>query len=302
MMGAHATTSSQGTDILFFLAVNPEDYDTKITTRTDSCLNEVELVEDCVAASQWLIVNPYEIYITHNLEVERFPIPWIWDRGQGDYGSYVFSTGLFTVTDGRPSHDSRRDEPQRFSCGNILKLIPDEMDTILKTDGIFGGCTGFSDQEGNVYNHTGAEFYHPIHNRTYPGFSFEGLAAQEELFFPATDGETGHSYVQERLQKIMASADGISFADSQSRMNDVHIAGPLISEIFDHEDTDITYIVFLQKWNIVTAGWDTDNPSHCIGRAIEGFPSVIMLRYDYHSANFIRVTKGGVTCNCPNPS
>ena len=219
---------------------------------------------------------------------------------RGEYESFAFAVGLFVISDGRPTTDSRHDEPENCLTGQIVKLIPDKMDTILKTDGVFGGCTGYSDHDGNLYLHTGAEFYHPIWNRSYTDFSFAGMVAREELFLPTTNGNTG--LVSEILQEIIDAAIHPSIADSQSRMNDVHMATGGMAEIFENDEAGITSISFFQKWHITTGGWDGYNPSHSIGRRIGGLVNAKVIQYDYYNPMFTRVTKDGVTCSCPDPT
>ncbi|MCK5861228.1 MAG: hypothetical protein KAH38_02000, partial [Candidatus Hydrogenedentes bacterium] len=254
-----------------------------------------------VEDSQWLIINPNELFVTNDLEIERYPVPWEWDyHGEGEYGSFVFAVGLFTVSDGRSSSDSRHDEPVHFATGEILKLIPDKMDTFLKEDGDLGGCTGWVAQDGSIYLHDGAEFYHSIWNQAYPGFSFAGMEAREEIFWAATNGNTG--MVQDELDSIMKSAVYPSTADTQNRMNDVHRGTGGIAEIFENDKAGITSITFLQRWHITTGDWDGCNPLHCIGRRIGGVTYAKIIQYDYYNPMFTRVTKDGVTCNCPNPA
>ena len=84
MMGAHTVSEAYPKE-LKFKAVNPEDYDTKTVIPEGSCVSDPPTTEpDSVEASEWIIVNPKEIFVTDDLELERLPIPWIWgDDGEG---------------------------------------------------------------------------------------------------------------------------------------------------------------------------------------------------------------------------
>jgi len=263
-------------------ASDVEDMDTKHTV-SSSCSPSTTLVSDGSAGSYWTVFDPGA---EDSVEIKKLKATYTtqsWNaesEGEGDYGSYAFTTATFHFDDGREDSDPRHDSA---GLGGVttMKIVPEKVTTAL---GSGPRCHGGM--------HVGHCFRHTVLNVDFPTFRFEGLKIREKVL-----GTICEQWDKESEDAIIASAHGewTITGDNSFDLDDCHTTGEDLAPLLAKNPGGVALfqVYCLESW-----GWPAKNPDHYIGKGGSFLSGIHLVMFRDESNTFCRVTKDGVTCAC----